>query len=143
MGAEAIQEPPGLQGSAESDDLHDQIANGKGQKKIRAIKLRVINSCFLQTGNSPAAMVLEVAGDPTGTSPMGAARRWTFRDLRPLDLAPQSDYSCNNRLQHLLDLGTRVIVSNELACCRRPSAVRQRSSWSPKSWYRQRHFLKS
>jgi DNA-directed RNA polymerase subunit beta' len=61
MGAEAIQKR--LQDfdlDAESELLHDQIANGKGQKKIRAIKrLRVVNS-FLQTGNSPAAMVLEV-----------------------------------------------------------------------------------
>src|SRR5690606_29191745 len=59
MGAEAIQrrlQAFDLQESA--DELHDQIANGKGQKKIRAIKrLKVVNS-FLQTGNSPAAMVL-------------------------------------------------------------------------------------
>src|SRR5690606_24542869 len=61
MGAEAIQKR--LQAfdlQAESDRLHEEIATGKGQKKIRAIKrLRVVNS-FLQTGNSPAAMVLEV-----------------------------------------------------------------------------------
>ncbi|TPX01180.1 hypothetical protein FJ656_28910, partial [Schumannella luteola] len=55
MGAEAIQRR--LQAfdlEAEAELLHEQIANGKGQKKIRAIKrLRVVNS-FLQTGNSPA-----------------------------------------------------------------------------------------
>lgn len=61
MGAEAIKkrlEAFDLQ--AESDSLHLQISEGKGQKKIRAIKrLKVVNS-FLQTGGSPASMVLDV-----------------------------------------------------------------------------------
>ncbi len=53
MGAEAIKrrlEAFDLQ--AESDLLHEQIRDGKGAKKIRAIKrLRVVSS-FLATGNS-------------------------------------------------------------------------------------------
>src|SRR3546814_8875928 len=61
MGAESIKrrlEAFDLQ--AEADSLHLQISEGKGQRKIRAIKrLKVVNS-FLQTGMSPASMVLDV-----------------------------------------------------------------------------------
>ncbi|MGL1507646.1 hypothetical protein ACSTH4_23465, partial [Vibrio parahaemolyticus] len=61
MGAESIKrrlETFDLQ--AEADSLHLQISEGKGQRKIRAIKrLKVVNS-FLQTGMSPASMVLDV-----------------------------------------------------------------------------------
>jgi len=58
MGAEAIKKRlEGFDLTTEAENLHLQISEGKGQKKIRAIKrLRVVSS-FLATGNSPAAMV--------------------------------------------------------------------------------------
>ncbi len=115
MGAEAIQKR--LQAfdlSTESDDLHDQIANGKGQKKIRAIKrLRVVNS-FLQTGNSPAAMVLEVVPViPPELRPMVQldGGRFATSDLNDLY---RRVINRNNRLRRLLDLGApEIIVNNE------------------------------
>ncbi len=115
MGAEAIQKR--LQAfdlEAESIDLHDQIANGKGQKKIRAIKrLRVVNS-FLQTGNSPAAMVLEVVPViPPELRPMVQldGGRFATSDLNDLY---RRVINRNNRLRRLLDLGApEIIVNNE------------------------------
>ncbi|MGV8886050.1 MAG: DNA-directed RNA polymerase subunit beta' [Microbacteriaceae bacterium] len=115
MGAEAIQKR--LQAfdlAAESIDLHDQIANGKGQKKIRAIKrLRVVNS-FLQTGNSPAAMVLEVVPViPPELRPMVQldGGRFATSDLNDLY---RRVINRNNRLRRLLDLGApEIIVNNE------------------------------
>ncbi len=115
MGAEAIQKR--LQAfdlENESVELHDQIANGKGQKKIRAIKrLRVVNS-FLQTGNSPAAMVLEVVPViPPELRPMVQldGGRFATSDLNDLY---RRVINRNNRLRRLLDLGApEIIVNNE------------------------------
>jgi len=115
MGAEAIQKR--LQSfdlTAESELLHEQIANGKGQKKIRAIKrLRVVNS-FLQTGNSPAAMVLEVVPViPPELRPMVQldGGRFATSDLNDLY---RRVINRNNRLRRLLDLGApEIIVNNE------------------------------
>src|SRR5690606_7065779 len=61
MGAEAIQRRlAAFDLAGESESLRLQISEGKGQRKIRAIKrLKVVNS-FLETGMSPAAMVLDV-----------------------------------------------------------------------------------
>ncbi|MDH6179884.1 DNA-directed RNA polymerase subunit beta' [Microbacteriaceae bacterium SG_E_30_P1] len=115
MGAEAIQKR--LQDfdlTAESEKLHDEIATGKGQKKIRAIKrLRVVNS-FLQTGNSPAAMVLEVVPViPPELRPMVQldGGRFATSDLNDLY---RRVINRNNRLRRLLDLGApEIIVNNE------------------------------
>jgi DNA-directed RNA polymerase subunit beta' len=115
MGAESIQRR--LQDfdlAAESEKLHDEIANGKGQKKIRAIKrLRVVNS-FLQTGNSPAAMVLDVVPViPPELRPMVQldGGRFATSDLNDLY---RRVINRNNRLRRLLDLGApEIIVNNE------------------------------
>ncbi|ARC55726.1 DNA-directed RNA polymerase subunit beta' [Frondihabitans sp. 762G35] len=115
MGAEAIQKR--LQSfdlEAEAEVLHDQIANGKGQKKIRAIKrLRVVSS-FLSTGNSPAAMVLEVVPViPPELRPMVQldGGRFATSDLNDLY---RRVINRNNRLRRLLDLGApEIIVNNE------------------------------
>jgi DNA-directed RNA polymerase subunit beta' len=116
MGAESIQKR--LQAfdlQAESDKLHDEIANGKGgQKKIRAIKrLRVVNS-FLATGNSPAAMVLDVVPViPPELRPMVQldGGRFATSDLNDLY---RRVINRNNRLRRLLDLGApEIIVNNE------------------------------
>jgi DNA-directed RNA polymerase subunit beta' len=115
MGAEAIKkrlEAFDLQ--AESENLRLEIAEGKGQKKIRAIKrLRVVNS-FLQTGNSPAAMVLDVVPViPPELRPMVQldGGRFATSDLNDLY---RRVINRNNRLRRLLDLGApEIIVNNE------------------------------
>ena len=115
MGAESIQKRlESFDLAAESETLHEEIANGKGQKKIRAIKrLRVVNS-FLQTGNSPAAMVLDVVPViPPELRPMVQldGGRFATSDLNDLY---RRVINRNNRLRRLLDLGApEIIVNNE------------------------------
>lgn len=115
MGAESIQRRlEAFDLEAEAELLHEQIANGKGQKKIRAIKrLRVVNS-FLQTGNSPAAMVLDVVPViPPELRPMVQldGGRFATSDLNDLY---RRVINRNNRLRRLLDLGApEIIVNNE------------------------------
>ena len=115
MGAEAIKrrlETFDLAGEAER--LHEEIATGKGQRKIRAIKrLRVVNS-FLTTGHSPAAMVLDVVPViPPELRPMVQldGGRFATSDLNDLY---RRVINRNNRLRRLLDLGApEIIVNNE------------------------------
>ncbi|GAB3618090.1 DNA-directed RNA polymerase subunit beta' [Okibacterium endophyticum] len=115
MGAEAIQKRlETFDLVAEAETLHLQIAEGKGQKKIRAIKrLRVVNS-FVQTGNSPAAMVLDVVPViPPELRPMVQldGGRFATSDLNDLY---RRVINRNNRLRRLLDLGApEIIVNNE------------------------------
>ncbi len=115
MGAEAIKKRLlSFDLAAESELLHTQIAEGKGQKKIRAIKrLRVVNS-FLSTGNSPAAMVLDVVPViPPELRPMVQldGGRFATSDLNDLY---RRVINRNNRLRRLLDLGApEIIVNNE------------------------------
>ncbi|HWL59321.1 MAG TPA: DNA-directed RNA polymerase subunit beta' [Microbacteriaceae bacterium] len=115
MGAEAIQRRlETFDLAAEAEKLHDEIANGKGQRKIRAIKrLRVVNS-FLTTGHSPAAMVLEVVPViPPELRPMVQldGGRFATSDLNDLY---RRVINRNNRLRRLLDLGApEIIVNNE------------------------------
>ncbi|WP_395245793.1 DNA-directed RNA polymerase subunit beta' [Agromyces sp. MMS24-K17] len=115
MGAEAIKKRLlAFDLAAEADDLHLQIAEGKGQKKIRAIKrLKVVNS-FLQTGASPAAMVLDVVPViPPELRPMVQldGGRFATSDLNDLY---RRVINRNNRLRRLLDLGApEIIVNNE------------------------------
>ncbi|WP_430591652.1 DNA-directed RNA polymerase subunit beta' [Humidisolicoccus flavus] len=115
MGAEAMQKRlAAFDLKAAAEELHLQIAEGKGQKKIRAIKrLKVVNS-FLQTGNSPAAMVLDVVPViPPELRPMVQldGGRFATSDLNDLY---RRVINRNNRLRRLLDLGApEIIVNNE------------------------------
>ncbi|WP_371030208.1 DNA-directed RNA polymerase subunit beta' [Pseudoclavibacter sp. JSM 162008] len=115
MGAESIQKR--LQNfdlKAEGELLRTQIAEGKGQKKIRAIKRLKVVSSFLATGNSPAAMVLDVVPViPPELRPMVQldGGRFATSDLNDLY---RRVINRNNRLRRLLDLGApEIIVNNE------------------------------
>ncbi|MHA3682670.1 DNA-directed RNA polymerase subunit beta' [Leucobacter sp. HY1908] len=115
MGAAAIKKRlESFDLEAESELLHLQIAEGKGQKKIRAIKrLKVVNS-FLTTGASPASMVLDVVPViPPELRPMVQldGGRFATSDLNDLY---RRVINRNNRLRRLLDLGApEIIVNNE------------------------------
>lgn len=115
MGAQAIRRRlESIDLKAESEALHLQIAEGKGQKKIRAIKrLKVVNS-FLQAGTNPASMVLEVVPViPPELRPMVQldGGRFATSDLNDLY---RRVINRNNRLRRLLDLGApEIIVNNE------------------------------
>ncbi|MEY4458683.1 MAG: DNA-directed polymerase subunit beta [Actinomycetota bacterium] len=121
MGAEAIKE---LLTSYNDDDqallkqlsvdLHDEIANSKSQRKIRAIKrLKVVNS-FLETGTNPASMVLDVIPViPPELRPMVQldGGRFATSDLNDLY---RRVINRNNRLKRLLELGApQIIINNE------------------------------
>ena len=115
MGAEAIQRRlAAFDLAGESEKLHLQISEGKGQRKIRAIKrLKVVNS-FLETGMSPAAMVLDVVPViPPELRPMVQldGGRFATSDLNDLY---RRVINRNNRLRRLIDLGApEIIVNNE------------------------------
>ncbi|WP_269937578.1 DNA-directed RNA polymerase subunit beta' [Arthrobacter sp. HY1533] len=115
MGAEAIKsrlenfDMPG-----EAEILRDIIANGKGQRKTRALKrLKVVNA-FLTTNNSPLGMVLDaVPVIPPELRPMVQldGGRFATSDLNDLY---RRVINRNNRLKRLLDLGApEIIVNNE------------------------------
>jgi len=115
MGAEAIrQRLEAFDLAAESISLRDEIANGKGQRKIRAIKRLKVVAAFLQTGGSPASMVLEVVPViPPELRPMVQldGGRFATSDLNDLY---RRVINRNNRLRRLLDLGApEIIVNNE------------------------------
>lgn len=115
MGAEAIQKR--LQDfdlEAEAENLRDIIANGRGQRKVRALKrLKVVNA-FLTTTNSPVGMVLDaVPVIPPDLRPMVQldGGRFATSDLNDLY---RRVINRNNRLKRLLDLGApEIIVNNE------------------------------
>lgn len=123
MGAEAIQNRlRDFDLETEAESLREQIQNGKGQKKIRAIKrLRVVNA-FLQTDNKPEAMVLDVIPViPPELRPMVQldGGRFATSDLNDLY---RRVINRNNRLQRLLDLGApEIIVNNEKRMLQEPS----------------------
>src|SRR6056300_809617 len=115
MGAEAIRrrlEDFDLAGEAEK--LRDEIANGKGQRKIRAIKRLKVVAAFMNTTNSPLGMVLDaVPVIPPDLRPMVQldGGRFATSDLNDLY---RRVINRNNRLKRLLDLGApEIIVNNE------------------------------
>ena len=115
MGAAALQKL--LQDfdlAAESEKLREIIAEGKGQKKIRALKRLKVVAHFQATGNSPAGMVLDaVPVVPPELRPMVQldGGRFATSDLNDLY---RRVINRNNRLKRLLDLGApEIIINNE------------------------------
>ncbi len=115
MGAMAIQKR--LQGfdiEAEVESLRETIANGKGQKKVRALKRLKVVDAFRKTGNKPEGMVLDaVPVIPPDLRPMVQldGGRFATSDLNDLY---RRVINRNNRLKRLLDLGApEIIVNNE------------------------------
>jgi DNA-directed RNA polymerase subunit beta' len=115
MGATAIQkrlETFSIEDEVES--LRDVIANGKGQRKVRALKRLKVVDAFRKTGNSPMGMVLDaVPVIPPDLRPMVQldGGRFATSDLNDLY---RRVINRNNRLKRLLDLGApEIIVNNE------------------------------
>jgi len=115
MGAEAIKKRlETFDLVTEAQDLRLEIVEGKGAKKIRAIKRLRVVSAFLTTGTSPASMVLDVVPViPPELRPMVQldGGRFATSDLNDLY---RRVINRNNRLRRLLDLGApEIIVNNE------------------------------
>ncbi|KDF00758.1 DNA-directed RNA polymerase subunit beta' [Mycolicibacterium aromaticivorans JS19b1 = JCM 16368] len=115
MGAESIQKLiETFDIDAEAESLRDTIRNGKGQKKLRALKRLKVVAAFQQSGNSPMGMVLDaVPVIPPELRPMVQldGGRFATSDLNDLY---RRVINRNNRLKRLIDLGApEIIVNNE------------------------------
>ena len=115
MGATAIQKRlQDFDVEAEVESLRDTIANGKGQRKVRALKRLKVVDAFRKTGNKPQGMVLDaVPVIPPDLRPMVQldGGRFATSDLNDLY---RRVINRNNRLKRLLDLGApEIIVNNE------------------------------
>ena len=110
MGAESIQKLiENFDIDAEAEILRDVIRNGKGQKKLRALKRLKVVAAFQQSGNSPMGMVLDaVPVIPPELRPMVQldGGRFATSDLNDLY---RRVINRNNRLKRLLDLGAPEI----------------------------------
>ncbi|QVI27556.1 DNA-directed RNA polymerase subunit beta' [Mycolicibacterium neoaurum] len=115
MGAESIKKLiETFDIDAEAESLRDTIKNGKGQKKLRALKRLKVVAAFQQSGNSPMGMVLDaVPVIPPELRPMVQldGGRFATSDLNDLY---RRVINRNNRLKRLIDLGApEIIVNNE------------------------------
>jgi DNA-directed RNA polymerase subunit beta' len=115
MGAESIQKLiENFDIDAEADSLRDTIKNGKGQKKLRALKRLKVVAAFQTNRNSPMGMVLNaVPVIPPELRPMVQldGGRFATSDLNDLY---RRVINRNNRLKRLIDLGApEIIVNNE------------------------------
>ena len=115
MGAEAVQKRLlNFDLDAEAEALRETIANGKGQKKARALKRLKVVAAFQNTTNQPAGMVLDaIPVIPPDLRPMVQldGGRFATSDLNDLY---RRVINRNNRLKRLIDLGApEIIVNNE------------------------------
>ena len=99
---------------SEAELLREIIMTGKGARKTRALKRLKVVMAFMQTRNSPMAMVLDaVPVIPPDLRPMVQldGGRFATSDLNDLY---RRVINRNNRLKRLLDLGApEIIVNNE------------------------------
>lgn len=115
MGAEAIQTLiRNFDLEAEAEEMRGIINEGKGQKKMRALKRLKVVAAFLNSGNDPAGMVLDsIPVIPPELRPMVQldGGRFATSDLNDLY---RRVINRNNRLKRMLDLGApEIIVNNE------------------------------
>ncbi len=113
MGAAAIQQRlRDFDLEAEAEKLREVIATGKGQRKTRALKRLKVVTAFLNTTNTPDAMVLDyVPVIPPDLRPMVQldGGRFATSDLNDLY---RRVINRNNRLKRLLDIGAPEIMTN-------------------------------
>ena len=115
MGAEAVRDLlDDMDLEAASEELRDIIANGKGQKRAKAVKRLKVVDAFLKSDNRPGDMILDVIPViPPDLRPMVQldGGRFATSDLNDLY---RRVINRNNRLKRLLDLGApEIIVNNE------------------------------
>ena len=115
MGSEAVRDLLDAMDLEEAaEELRDTIANGKGQKRAKAIKRLKVVDAFLKSDNKPSDMILDVIPViPPDLRPMVQldGGRFATSDLNDLY---RRVINRNNRLKRLLDLGApEIIVNNE------------------------------
>ena len=113
MGAEAVRDLLDAMDLEEAaEELRDTIANGKGQKRAKAIKRLKVVDAFLKSDNKPSDMILDVIPViPPDLRPMVQldGGRFATSDLNDLY---RRVINRNNRLKRLLDLGAPEIIVN-------------------------------
>jgi DNA-directed RNA polymerase subunit beta' len=115
MGAESVRDLLlGMDLDAIAEELRVVIAEGRGQRRIKAIKRLKVVDAFLKSDNNPEDMVLDVIPViPPDLRPMVQldGGRFAASDLNDLY---RRVINRNNRLKRLLDLGApEIIVNNE------------------------------
>ncbi len=115
MGAEAIKELLAeIDLEATSEELHAELKNATGQKKMRIVKQLEVVEAFRGSGNRPEWMILDaVPVIPPDIRPMVQldGGRFATSDLNDLY---RRVINRNNRLKRLLELGAPdIIVRNE------------------------------
>ena len=115
MGAEAVQELLAeIDLEEEQKNLREELANTTGQKKNRIVKRLEVIEAFIDSGNKPEWMILNVIPViPPDLRPMVQldGGRFATSDLNDLY---RRIINRNNRLARLLDLGApEIIVRNE------------------------------
>ena len=115
MGAEAIKRLlTDMDTEAEAESLRDQIENGKGTRRLKAIKRLKVASNFAEGKSNPLGMVLDaIPVIPPDLRPMVQldGGRFATSDLNDLY---RRVINRNNRLKRLLDLqAPEIIVNNE------------------------------
>ena len=115
MGAESVRDLlDAMDLEKVAEELSDIITNGKGQKRVKAIKRLKVVDAFLKSTNKPSDMILDVVPViPPDLRPMVQldGGRFATSDLNDLY---RRVINRNNRLKRLLDLGApEIIVNNE------------------------------
>ncbi|MDO5714736.1 MAG: DNA-directed RNA polymerase subunit beta', partial [Tissierellia bacterium] len=115
MGAEAIQDIlRKIDLEKESKELREQLEGATGQKRVRITRRLEVNEAFIQSGNRPEWMILDVIPViPPDLRPMVQldGGRFATSDLNDLY---RRVINRNNRLRKLLDIGAPdIIVRNE------------------------------
>ncbi|MDR2196804.1 MAG: DNA-directed RNA polymerase subunit beta' [Coriobacteriales bacterium] len=115
VGAEAVRDLlRGMSLEETAEELRTIIAEGKGQKRVKAIKRLKIVDAFIKSENRPEDMILDVIPViPPDLRPMVQldGGRFATSDLNDLY---RRVINRNNRLKRLLDLGApEIIVNNE------------------------------
>ena len=115
IGAEAIKEIlKDMDLAAISEELREIIADGKGQKRVRAIKRLKVVDAFIKSENRPEDMILDVIPViPPDLRPMVQldGGRFATSDLNDLY---RRVINRNNRLKRLLALeAPEIIINNE------------------------------
>src|SRR5207247_1813171 len=115
MGAESIKRLlSDMDTEVEAETLRDQIENGKGTRRLKAIKRLKVASNFAEGKSNPLGMVLDaIPVIPPDLRPMVQldGGRFATSDLNDLY---RRVINRNNRLKRLLDLqAPEIIVNNE------------------------------
>src|SRR5436190_2878222 len=115
MGADSIKRLLAeMDTEVEAETLRDQIENGKGTRRLKAIKRLKVASNFAEGKSNPLGMVLDaIPVIPPDLRPMVQldGGRFATSDLNDLY---RRVINRNNRLKRLLDLGApEIIVNNE------------------------------